>query len=226
MSVVIYSPSWFFGIDAALQLVSVVVAFVLAYASYRMYRLLKESSYLHFSLSFFLISLSYLVKIFSDLYVYNRLGEDVYPKLGIFLHEFTMIEFVNIFGNLLHRFLLLLGFLVLIVVLLEIKDRRVITLLLYFIFIVSSFSMWSFLLFQTTLTMLAGTVAVYYVFEYIEKRKPLMLNSLIGFSLLFMAQISFMFTFFFERRMFVLGHVLQALGFIMLFITYMLVFKE
>ncbi len=225
MSVIIYSPSWFFGMDAALQSISVIVAFVLSFAAYKMYKTLKIRSFLYFSLSFFLIAISYIIKIFSDLFVYNRLGEETRP-VGIFLHEFTMIEFVNIFGNLLHRFILLLGFLILIVVLLEIKDRRIIFLLTYFTFIVSSFSMWSFLLFQTTLTVFAGTVAVYYIFEYIEKRKRIMLNSLFGFSLLFIAQISFMFTFFFERRMFVLGHIFQAIGFIMLFITYMLVFKE
>ncbi|MFP4117296.1 MAG: hypothetical protein ACLFTR_00045 [Candidatus Woesearchaeota archaeon] len=226
MSVMIYSPSWFFGLDAALQAISVIVAFVLAFASYRIYLTLKERSFLYFSVSFFLISTSYIVKIFADLFAYNRLSGESYPALDMLLREFTFVEFVNIFGNLAHRFILLLGFLILIVTLLEIIDRRVIFLLSYFIFIVSAFSIWSFLLFQTTLAVFAGTVAVYYIFEYIEKRKKIMLNSLVGFSLLFLAQISFMFTFFFEKKMFVLGHVFQAIAFTMLLITYVMVFKE
>ncbi|MFP4656282.1 MAG: hypothetical protein ACLFNK_01765 [Candidatus Woesearchaeota archaeon] len=226
MSVMIYSPSWFFGLDAALQAISVIVAFVLAFASYRIYLTLKERSFLYFSVSFFLISTSYIVKIFADLFAYNRLSGESYPALDMLLREFTFVEFVNIFGNLAHRFILLLGFLILIVTLLEIIDRRVIFLLSYFIFIVSAFSIWSFLLFQTTLAVFAGTVAVYYIFEYIEKRKKIMLNSLVGFSLLFLAQISFMFTFFFEKKMFVLGHVFQAIAFTMLLITYVMVFRE
>ena len=226
MSVIIYSPSWFFGIDAILQSIIVIVAFLLCYSSYKMFKILKEKSFLYFSFSFFLISLSYLVKIFSDLFVYNRLGADNYPVISILLQEFTTIEFVNLFGHLVHRFILLLGFIVLIVVLLDIKDRRIVFLLLYFIFIVSSFSIWSFLLFQTTLTVLAGTVAVYYIFEYIARPRKLMFNSLLAFSILFLAQISFMFTFFFERKMFVVGHILQAIAFGVLLLTYMLVFRE
>lgn len=226
MPVVVFSPSWFFGIDAALESVTVLVAFLLSILAFRIYKLLKESSFFHFALAFFMISVGYLVKILSDLYVYKNIGSSMVANINIILYTLSPLEFVNIFGNLAFRFLVLLGFLILLIVFLKIKDRRIVFLFMYFIFIISAFSAWSFLLFQTTLTVLAGTVCVYYLFHYMGNRKSIIMMSLIGFSFIFIAQVSFMFTFFFERIMFVLGHIAQALGFIILFVTYLLVSRR
>jgi hypothetical protein len=226
MAVIVFSPSWFFGIDAALQSVTVLVAFLLCILSFRIYKLMKETSFFNFALAFFVIAIGYLIKILSDLYVYQNLGTTMQTNINIILYMLSPLEFVNIFGNLAYRFLVLLGFVILLVVFLKIKDRRIVFLFMYFIFIISAFSAWSFLLFQTTLTVLAGTVGVYYLFNYMENRKSIILMSLIGFSFIFVAQVSFMFTFFFERIMFVLGHISQALGFIILFVTYLLVSRK
>jgi hypothetical protein len=226
MAVIVFSPSWFFGIDAALQSVTVLVAFLLCILSFRIYKLMKETSFFNFALAFFVIAIGYLIKILSDLYVYQNLGTTMQTNINIILYMLSPLEFVNIFGNLAYRFLVLLGFVILLVVFLKIKDRRIVFLFMYFIFIISAFSAWSFLLFQTTLTVLAGTVGVYYLFNYMENRKSIILMSLIGFSFIFVAQVSFMFTFFFERIMFVLGHISQAIGFIILFVTYLLVSRK
>ncbi len=226
MSVIVYSPSWFFGIDALLQSVAVIVSLMLSMAAYRIYSIMRESKFLYFSVSFVLISFSYIVKILTDLFVYNRIMLEQRPMIDLVVHNFSAIEFVSLFGNLAHRFLLLLGFLMLIIILLDIFDRRVVFLLVYFTFIVSVFSAWSFILFQTTVTVFAGTLALYYLFNYIDNQKRVIFYSLLGFSLVFLAQISFMFTFFFERRMFVMGHMFQTIGFIMLFVTYWLVSRR
>ncbi|MFW5852910.1 MAG: hypothetical protein ACOCUR_02675, partial [Nanoarchaeota archaeon] len=204
----------------------VFVALLLSFMAYKIYKLMRESNFFYFSLSFFLIALSYIIKIFTDLFVYGNLGKEMVPWIDIVLYQLSALEFVGIFGNLAHRFFLLQGFLVLLIIFLEIKDRRVMFLFMYFIFIISAFSVWSFLLFQTTLTVFAGTVCVYYIFHYIEHKKRILLYSLVGFSFVFLAQFSFMFTFFYERQMFVLGHIFQAVGFLLLFVTYLLVFRR
>ena len=226
MGVLVYSPSWFFGLDVALQSVSIIVALLISFMAYRIYKIMKESNFFYFSLAFFLISLSYVVKSFSDLFLYANLSKDMAPWIDIVLYRLSTLEFISIFGNLAHRFLILLGFLILLIIFLEIKDKRIIFLFTYFIFIISAFSAWSFLLFQTTLTVFAGTVCIYYIFHYLEHRRMILLYSLLGFSFVFLAQFSFMFTFFFERQMFVIGHVLQAVGFLLLFTTYLLVSRK
>ncbi|MFW6230399.1 MAG: hypothetical protein ACOC32_00040 [Nanoarchaeota archaeon] len=226
MSLIVYSPSWFFGFDAVFHSVSVIVALLISMMAYRIFRLLKESSFFYFSAAFFAIGISYIFKILSDLFVYRNLGEMLAPKIDLILASMTAAEFVNIFGNLIFRFLILLGFLILLVILLKIKDRRIIFLFIYFIFIISTFSAWSFLLFQTTLTVLAGTVCIYYLFHYIEHRKRIIFFSLLGFSFVFLAQVTLMFTFFFQKQMFVLGSIFQAIGFLILFITYLMVLQR
>ena len=226
MGVIVYSPSWFFGIDAALQSITVIVALLISFTAFKIYSLMKEKNFFYFSLSFLIMAFSYVIKIFSDLFLYLNLEKEMVPWINIILYTLSPLEFISIFGNLAHRFFILIGFLILLVILLKIKDGRIIFLFMYFIFIVSAFSAWSFLLFQTTLTVFAGTVCIYYIFHYIKHRRKILLSSLFGFSLIFLAQISFMFTFFFERQMFVLGHIFQALGFISLFVTYLLVFRK
>ncbi len=226
MAVIVYSPSWFFGIDVALQSVSIVVPLLISLMAFRIYKILRESSFFYFSAAFFLIAVSYVIKSFADLFLYANLNTEMLPWIDIVLYRLSTLEFISIFGNLAHRFLILLGFLILLIIFLKINDRRIIFLFTYFIFIISAFSAWSFLLFQTTLTVLAGTVCIYYLFHYLNHKKKIILYSLIGFSFLFLAQFSFMFTFFFERQMFVIGHVFQAIGFLLLFTTYLLVSRR
>lgn len=226
MGILIYSPSWFAGVDIALELVSVIVSFLLFFLAYRLYKISNEKSFLRFSFGFFTISASYIVKILSDLYIYLNMGSTSKPWINVILYRLSTIEFINIFGNLVHRFLLLLGFLILLVVYLRIKDKRVIFLLTYFIFIISAFSAWSFLLFQTTMAMIAGTVGIHVLMKFIESRRKAMLRSTIAFGFLFAAQACFMFTFFLERQMFIIGHILQASGFLVLLLTYFMVLKK
>ena len=226
MTLFIHSPSWFFGIDAVLQSVTVFVAIFLFFMSYKIYKILKEKSFLYFSAGFLSISLAYGIKIFADMFTYKNMGGNFTPWINLVIYRLSTLEFVNIFGHLAFRFLVLLGFLILLITLLKINDGRIIFLLMYFVFITSAFSAWSFLLFQTTLTVFAGVLGIYYLFHYIQNQKKLVLYSLMGFAFLFAAQVSLMFTYFFENQMFVVGHVLQAIGFIILFITYLMVLRK
>ena len=226
MGVIVYSPSWFLGIDIVLQSIAVFTAILVSLMAFKIYKIMKEPNFLYFSLSFFLIGFSYLIKIISDFFLYTNLSKEMSPWINIVLYRLSTLEFISIFGNLAHRFLILVAFLLLIIVFLDIKDKRIIFLFMYFIFIISAFSAWSFLLFQTTLTVLSGTVCIYYIFNFIEHKRRIILYSLMGFSFVFMAQVSFMFTFFFERQMFVLGHIFQAIGFLLILSTYFLVSKK
>jgi hypothetical protein len=226
MGILIYSPSWFTGVDIALEMVSVAVSFLLFFLAFKLYKISNEKNFLRFSFGFFAISASYVIKILSDIYLYTNINTTTRPWINLIMYRLSTIEFVNIFGNLAHRFLLLLGFLILLVVYLRIKDKRVIFLLSYFVFIISAFSAWSFLLFQTTMAMVAGTVGIHVLMKFIESRKKAMLRSTIAFGLLFAAQACFMFTFFLERQMFVIGHILQASGFLVLLLTYFMVLKK
>ncbi len=223
MGIIVYSPSWFAGVDIALEMVSVIVSFLLFFLAYKLFTISNEKSFRRFSYGFLSISISYVIKILSDLYLYINLGSSSRPWINVILYRLSTIEFINIFGNIVHRFLLLLGFLILLVVYLRIKDKRVIFLLTYFVFIISAFSAWSFLLFQTTMAMVAGTVGMHVLMKYIERRKKAMLRSTVAFGFIFLAQACFMFTFFFERQMFVIGHIFQAFGFLVLLLTYVMI---
>lgn len=226
MAIIVYSPSWFSGLDIVLQTISVFVSFLLFLTSYKLYKISKERSFLHFSLAFFSISAAYVAKIFADWFTYSNVGKSFPGWINLLVYNLSTLEFVNIFGNLAYRFLLLMGFLTLLFVFLKIKDKRIVFLFMYFIFIISAFSAWSFLLFQTTVTVFAGTIGIYYLFHFMENRKRTILLSLIGFGLIFLAQFSFMFTFFYERIMFVIGHIFQAAGFIILLLTYVMVLRK
>jgi hypothetical protein len=226
MGIIIYSPSWFSGLDIALQLISVFVSFLLFITSYKLFKISKEKGFLYFALAFFSISAAYVSKIFADWFTYTNIGKDLPHWINLLFYNLTTLEFVNIFGNLGYRFLLLLGFLILIFVFLKIKDKRIVFLFMYFTFIISAFSVWSFLLFQTTVTVFAGTIALYYLLHYFENKRRTVLLSLIGFGMIFVAQFSFLFTFFLEKIMFVIGHIFQAAGFLILLTTYIMVLKK
>src|SRR3990172_9903106 len=66
VSVHLQGPQWFFGADASLEAFAAVIAFCVAFASLRVYRVTREQKYGYFTASMALLTLSFLARAITD----------------------------------------------------------------------------------------------------------------------------------------------------------------
>ena len=62
MGYILYTPSWFFGIDSIFEFISVFVTIFIGYYSYKIYKLVSDKKYFYFSLSFMFIAISFIAR--------------------------------------------------------------------------------------------------------------------------------------------------------------------
>src|SRR3989344_2629629 len=72
-----FVPKWFYGIDAVLEGIVVIVALLIAGYAYKVYKKLNERKFKFFSLAFLLIGLSFLAKIFTHLVIVSQTIRDL-----------------------------------------------------------------------------------------------------------------------------------------------------
>ncbi len=60
---ILFSPTWFYGLDSVFELVSLFVSFLIFVYALRLYRFSGEKKYKFFSFSFLSITLAYIFKI-------------------------------------------------------------------------------------------------------------------------------------------------------------------
>ena len=70
--VYVVSPEWFYGIDYLFDSVSVIVALLITFFSYKSYKYTSQKKYLYFALSLFLVAAAFLAKILATIPIYSR----------------------------------------------------------------------------------------------------------------------------------------------------------
>lgn len=216
------TPDWFQDIDTLFEIVSILVTFLLAATTYKFYKLTGENKYKWFSSSFFLITLSYVFKILTNLIVYNeQLGTKVlgeYTYTIQYVHEYYYFE---IFGTLAFRFLMLLGLFGLYYVICRCQDRKTIPIVIFLLFITTIFSNIQYFAFHlTTALFFCLIVLQYYSLCQEQKKKILHLcNPMVAFSLLLLSQLVFGLLFL-TPKIYVFAQIIQLCGFLLLLYNY------
>lgn len=108
MNFYIYSPNWFKGIDSFFELLIILILIIISIYSFKTYYFSKNSNYLLLTISFVLMSISYLSKIVSNIVFIST----EYQVLIYFFSLSTLLTLENI-SILIHKFTLIISFLVL-----------------------------------------------------------------------------------------------------------------
>ena len=212
----IFGPSWFYGIDSIIDLVSILVSLLISYLSYRTYRYISERKYLHFSIAFFFVAVAFISKILARLPVYSKeLHVQTVGLVTVTTQVVEKVSWINQFSISISRFLMLLAFMLLVVVSLKIHDKKIITLLIYFLVISTTFVSQSYIIFHITLLLLLATLFINYRENYLKKRfknAKLVMNT---FLIILISEVFFLFGGF-KPYIYVVGEIVQLLGYMLL----------
>jgi len=204
----IHSPAWFLGVDASLEAFAALIAFFVTFASYKVYRVSKENRYRSFMTAFILLTLSFLVRAGADSIlekIFLHLSQGLYAK-------------VFFIGYVLHIFLALSAYLLLIAITHKIAQRRIIGLISILLFVAMILSGSYFLSFYIISTVLLAFVCVAYFQNFRKVHSQTSCLVFIAFLLLTLAQPQFLLEAV-NDVWYATAHITQALGYLTLLIT-------
>lgn len=222
----VFSPSWFAGIDNLFELVTVVVTLLIAIYSRKVYKFTKDKNYRFFGYAFLLICISYVLNILMDVSIYYPSVKIV--KVGIFTvvtHTFQRLDLFYSIGFFTLRFLLLLGLLGIFFVVYKTKDKKINFLLIYLAFVSALFGNYLFHIFHITSSLLLLFIFVYYYNNYHKYRSRNSFLVASSFFLIFVSQIIFI-TLEIHPIMYVIAESIQLLGYLMLLFTFISILKK
>ncbi len=213
-------PAWFHGWDILIDSVSVLAAFLVSLFSHRAYKFTEQKKYFVFFLAFFLIGLSFAIKIGTNVWLYNEIfvenaGRVTASELGDLLD-------IKVIGSFLYKLSMLLGLLAIFCLVNKIQERSLMALYVYLIVMLTFFS--SFVSYVYPLTAALMLFLICQVYQCNAKRKKTNSANLVFFSfvLLFASQLFFIFHAL-KVEMYVIGESVQLLGFIGIITQYVLV---
>ena len=224
---VMIGPDWFAAKDLIIHGFIVLTLILIAAFSFRFYFLKKKENknYLYFALSFILLAISFLWKMATDItIVYDMIST---KKVGILTITFKTLyteKLLFVAGHFVHYLLFLLGLYILYVVLNR-KSTMNHLLLLYFIVITTVFSNFSYFIFHlTALALLTGIIYRYYWIYRANKRLPTKII-VVSFCIIAFSQLVYMFVKLWPTVIYIAAQALQAIGFLLLLIAFVLALK-
>ncbi|MFA4953052.1 MAG: hypothetical protein WC584_02425 [Candidatus Pacearchaeota archaeon] len=169
----------FYGIDSVMDFLIFLVAILVTYQSYNIYRLLKEKNYKFFSLAFLSISIAFLFKIVVNFTFFYQIEilQTYFINSALLVH-LEFLDWVNFFSVIFYRIFLLIGFLILFLLFTKTERKEKIVLFVYLSIITVLFSVYFSFVFHLTLFLLISFLTIYFYRNYKRIKSR---NSLIVF---------------------------------------------
>lgn len=180
-------PKWFFGFDIALELLFGIVTALVAYYSFKVYRLCEQREVKLFAWAFTAISASYFIWPLINLLAFG------YVQDGLSAIEAKDITISMLGGIYIHVILFVLGLSALAYFSFSIKDSKLYSLIASLSIIVIIFSNNAGLALNFVSAILLFYVVIYYYKAYKKNHSEKIVFVLSGFLMLFIARFVFVF---------------------------------
>lgn len=222
--VFVFGPSWFYGFDALIDIIILLITLFIAIYSFRIYLLAHDRRYLYFTLAFFFISLSYSIRAVTDWLVYTSLLGRI-PNVMEAVSKVATVSTLHTLGFLAYVFLMLAGFMILVAIFLRINNVKIVSLLFIFVILLTALSQSVVIAFHLTLLVMLLYIVAHLFINFREHRSINSFLVLYSMATLLTAQALFV-VFTFYRPCFVVGQILQLAGFLFLLVNMILVLKR
>lgn len=211
-----------FAYEALIEFVSLLVTFAIGYYSYKIYKYSSDKKYWYFTMSFLFISLGFLIRAITNAEVYfGRVGK--VPILDLQLTSGLLTAAKA--GYITQLFLMLAGYMILVILSLKFEDHKSSPLLLYLTAISAILGYKWVIAFHITSFVLLWYIAYHFYLNYTAKKslpKALIFTS---FLFILLSQVFFIVVLFFKEVYFT-GNVLQLIGYLTLLASLLLVLKK
>lgn len=221
-----YGPAWF-NIGAILiDFIGIVVLFLLGLFSFKYYNINKGKGYLKLGISFWLICVSFIFKMFTN--VANYYVSFMDRDLGGVNTVLETVRSYNIVSNLSFLFMVffgLLGLYVLYSVYQTRQPRSNSMLIVYFILILTYFSSPAYYLFHLTSFILLLLITIQFYNRYLKAGHNRTKLLSYGFGIIALSQAAFMFIGI-NQYIYVISELIQLIGYVLLLLVLVMVLSH
>jgi hypothetical protein len=219
---------WFNGIECLFESFALIVALLLTFYAYEVYKFSKIHEYKFFSLAFLCIAGSFFFKILTQVSFYNITVKEVFIGVAtLALQNYERVYTGFLFSVFAWRALFLAGFLLYYALLDKARNRKQLFLSIYLAAVVALLSVFvpalSIIFYITAAIILAFIVHILYVNSK-RKRTRFTKVVVVAFLLILAAQVSFIFVSL-HNYIYLLGEVLQLAGFVLLLLNFYLLMR-
>jgi len=167
------------------------------------------------------------MKIISSLAIYSRRldGGIISGITTVTNITLQRLGWINIYGTVAYRFLAILAFLMLFLVSIKMKDKRIIAIILYLLLISSIFGTSTFFVYHLTLSIIMFCLFIHYRDNYNKKKTNSAHLVMSSFFIIFLSQLILVFMVF-SRQVYIVGEVIQLIGYLMLLYAFVMVIKK
>ena len=185
----IYDISPGYQIEVPLEFLFGVVTMIVSWMAFRIFRITNQKQIRYFSISFFFISLSYIIQSIFNLLILHELNKEILNLIAIV----NKIYLFDRLGLSMHIFLMITGLVILVWMTLRCERIRS----LWLIFIVTMISMFfsvnKLYMFFVLSSLYLAFISYHFIMNYLEKRQLPRLLVALAFTSLFFARLHFLF---------------------------------
>jgi len=209
--------SWFCGHDLWIDIVSAATVLLVAFFSFRCYKIDKKKKSLALAFSFLLIAIAFVFNILTNFSVYTHVFETRnFGTITIIQHSYMLSPILKTIGYLAYRFFMLLGLYNLFSLKSE-NPKTTHVLIVLLIFIAVFFSRSSYYVFNILALLLLLFIAHQYYSAYIEKKNKNTLCLFWAFSIIAASQV--IFTFVMLNFFYAVASIVQLIGYLILLLA-------
>ncbi len=202
-------PEWFFGYDIALEVIFAIVAMMVSFYAWKIFKITDERNIKLFSLAFFFISLSYIAQSALNVILLTQMEEEFCGLVNL-----QSIYLLNLFGIYVHAILFLIGLLLLTYIALKIYSLQTFILMFILVFTSLYFSPNKTFMLYVLSTTLLGFISYYYMANYWYNRKSTTLLVAVAMLILFVSYVHFMFGM--ENVLYyVMAHIFELIAYLL-----------
>ncbi len=230
-----FTPEWFNGFDLVFETIGLVIALLIAFYSYKVFRFSKENKFAYFSLAFVLVALGLGFKMFTSSVLYffpirESVAIVLKPMLGgglSFADLFYRAAFFLQMSTMLGAWLLIFF--------ISQKSRErlkkyhevsQIALFMYLILLISIVANFKYFIFYLTSAVILGMTVLNYYKNYLNSKKNKnAFRVMLSFLFILLSNIIFVFVFLYDK-LYVVGEIVMLIGFLLLLATYRRIIKK
>ncbi|MBU0757186.1 MAG: hypothetical protein KKF44_03920 [Nanoarchaeota archaeon] len=220
MTLVYFSPQWFFGYDIVLEIFFFIIALITSLLALRVYKLTNAQQAGLFSLSFMLISISYLIQSILNYLIISKLNESVCRIVKI-----QSVAQFDIIGFFAHIIFMTIGLAILVYMTLKVRKNSLLLLLIITNIGAIFYSKNSILMFFWLSSMYVGYLVLHFAVNYFKNRNFKSMTVVLAFMFLFFSNIHFLFTIN-HQLYYVIGHISEFIAYILFLTNFYLVLKR
>ena len=212
-------PNWFLGFDILFELFFAIITLLVAYYSFKVFKLTRSRQPKLFGTAFALMSIGFFIQLSMNalFFFFFRHWTFTPRELGILLYIYSFL----IYG---YTMLVITGLTALVYTTIKIQDKRILFLIGGLGLIALLFSIHKLLVFYVISTFLTFFIVKYYIHDQGNKNTKSR-RVLFGFIAILIADILFLFSMNWAI-FYVLGHIAKFAGYIIILIHLFLVIKN